>query len=73
MGSFGFFTGSLTGVLPFMAPAWLAWIVSGVLLNLVVDYKAYLPSLIVDIMEYGKVRGRRRPEAAVNLLSLPKR
>lgn len=64
---------SLAGVLPLMAPAWVVWITSGLLLNSVVHYKAYLPKLITDIMEYGKLRKKTRGPAAFNLFSLPKR
>lgn len=77
MATLSFFTGagpsSLTGILPFMAPAWLGWIVSGLLLHSMVDYKHYVPKLLLDILEYGKVRGGGRSAGAVSLLSLPKR
>ena len=75
-GYFGFSdsSSSLTGVLPLMAPAWAVWIITGVLLNSVVHYKAYLPTLIIDIMEYGKLRKETtRGTTPFNLLSLPKR
>lgn len=64
---------SLTGVLPYMAPAWLAWIFSGLLLNSLVHWKSYLPKLITDVMEYGKLRNRTQTTGGWRWDSLPKR
>lgn len=71
---FGFSTDSsfLEGVLPFMAPAWLAWIVSGLALNAVVHYKSHLPKAVTDIMEYGKLRKKQQALGTLSLFSLPK-
>lgn len=60
---------SPTGVLPLLAPAWAVLIVSGLLLNSVLHWKAHLPKLVRDILEYGKLREKK----ATSLLSLPKR
>lgn len=64
---------SLTGVLPYMAPAWLAWILSGLLLNSVVHWKSSLPKFMRDIMEYGKLRNRIQTTGGWKWDSLPKR
>ncbi len=67
--------GAQTGVLQFMGPAWVAWIVAGLLLNSLVSCKHHLPKLITDIMEYGKLRNRNRRTKAsfLSMLSVPKR
>ena len=72
MGYFGFPTGSstLTGVLRFMAPAWLVWILAVLLLHFLLGYKRYFPAIITGIMEYGKLRSK---PGGLLQLSLPKR
>ena len=57
------------GVLPFLAPVWLVWIILGLLLNALVDLKRLIPRPITDIMEYGKTRS----VGSTELLSVPKR
>lgn len=57
------------GVLPFLVPIWLTWILLGLLLNAMVDLKRLIPKFITDIMEYGKTRSAGSTE----LLSVPKR
>ena len=64
---------SQTGVLQFMVPAWIAWIVAGLVLNSLVTCKPHLPKFITDIMEYGKLRKKGAKTNFLNWLSVPKR
>ena len=66
---FGFpsVSGSLKGVLPLLAPAWVSLMACGVLLNAVLRYKSRLPKPLTDLMEYGKLRTGSRDSG------LPKR
>lgn len=65
-------SGSLRGLLPYLRPAWILWIVAGLALNSVVSYKSYLPRVIVGIMEYGKLRTSLNAGTRLDL-TLPKR
>lgn len=64
---------SLTGVLGLLAPAWVMWIVTGLLLNAVVQCKKNLPEIVRDVMEYGKLREGSRQKAFSLALNVPKR
>ena len=63
---------SLTGVLILLAPAWVLWILTGVLLNAGLSIKSHLPVIVRSVMEYGKVKKTSRKETILNG-TLPKR
>ena len=69
---FSLYSQSQVGILPFLAPIWVAWILAGIVLHLGVQWKRYLPYLITDIMEYGKCR-ERLERKKITVSSLPKR
>jgi len=63
---------ALAGVLSLLAPAWVVWILAGIILNAGLSIKPYLPGLVRSMMEYGKVKKSSRKESIFDG-TLPKR
>lgn len=68
----------MVDLMDLLAPSWLVWIAAGILLHTVVKWKRFLPRVLRDVLEYGKLRSESSVDVAVGkpisrFLSVPKR